>query len=50
MTVDSNNRESVLSTYTKKLREHREVEARLKEGLSVHWLYLRFNGFTNAFL
>lgn len=31
MTVDSNNRESVLGNYRKKLQEHREVEARLKE-------------------
>jgi len=31
MTVDINNRESVLGNYRKKLQEHREVEARLKE-------------------
>jgi len=31
MTVDSNNRESVLVNYRKKLQDHREVEARLKE-------------------
>ena len=30
MTVDSNNGESVLGTYRKKLHEIREVEARLK--------------------
>ena len=34
MTVDSNNRESVLVNYRKKLQDHREVEARLKEGMS----------------
>lgn len=31
MTVDTNNRETVLGGYRKKLQEHREVEARLKE-------------------
>jgi len=31
MTVDSSNRESVLVNYRKKLQDHREVEARLKE-------------------
>jgi len=31
MTVDANNRDTVLGSYRKKLQEHREVEARLKE-------------------
>jgi len=31
MTVDTNNREKALADYRKKLTEHREVEARLKE-------------------
>ena len=33
MTIDANNREKVLTDYRKKLLEHREVEARLKEGM-----------------
>lgn len=32
MTVDANNRDTILRNYRKKLTEHREVEARLKEG------------------
>jgi len=31
MTIDTNNRDKVLSDYRKKLTEHREVEARLKQ-------------------
>ena len=34
MTIDAGNRERALTEYRKKLTEHREVEARLKEGLS----------------
>ena len=32
MTIDAANRDKVLGDYRKKLVEHREVEARLKEG------------------
>ena len=32
MTIDTNNRDKVLADYRKKLTEHREVEARLKQG------------------
>lgn len=33
MTIDANNRDTILANYRKKLTEHREVEARLKEGI-----------------
>ena len=37
MTIDANNRDTVLTNYRKKLTEHREVEARLKEGTHKLW-------------
>ena len=40
MTIDTNNRDKVLADYRKKLTEHREVEARLKQGKFIpHEMY-----------